>query len=63
VALLLAAALTGFADSSDEGKPVESARGTAQSPQAAPAEPRTASEFLARAKEAKAGQKGWTFAV
>ncbi|WP_210585857.1 hypothetical protein [Streptomyces sp. GESEQ-35] len=64
-AVLLAAALTGCADSTDEGKPVESAQPTAQSPQAVPAdpEPRTAAEFLARAEEAMAGQKGWTFAV
>ncbi|GEC07989.1 hypothetical protein SSP24_56440 [Streptomyces spinoverrucosus] len=64
-ALLLAAALTGCAESADEGKPVDSAQPTAQSPQATPAEPepRTAAEFLARAEEAMAGQKGWSFAV
>ncbi|MBX9397091.1 hypothetical protein K4749_26715 [Streptomyces sp. TRM72054] len=65
LAVLLAVALTGCSDSTDEGKPVESEQPTAQSPQAAPAEPkpRTAAEFLARAEEAMAGQKGWTFAV
>ncbi|MFK4098919.1 hypothetical protein ACI2L1_02285 [Streptomyces sp. NPDC019531] len=63
LAVLLAAALTGFADSTDEEKPVESARRTAHSPLAAPAESRITPEFLARAKEATAGQKGWTFAL
>ncbi|MFF8354950.1 hypothetical protein ACF063_15980 [Streptomyces chartreusis] len=65
VAVLLAAALTGCAGAADEGKPVASAQPGARSAQAAPAEaePRTAAEFLARAEEAMAGQKGWTFAV
>ncbi|MFI6013522.1 hypothetical protein ACIBAG_32770 [Streptomyces sp. NPDC051243] len=65
LAVLLAAALTGCAESTDEGKPVDSAQPSSQSPQAAPAvpEPRTATEFLARAEEAMDGQKGWTFAV
>ncbi|MFG2555608.1 hypothetical protein ACGFWF_37545 [Streptomyces sp. NPDC048581] len=69
LAVLLAAALTGCADSTDEGRPVESAQPTPQSPQVAPAEPetepdpRTVPEFLARAEAAMAGQKGWTFAV
>lgn len=65
VAVLLAAALTGCAGAADEGKPVASAQPSARSPQTAPAEaePRTVAEFLARAEEAMAGQKGWTFAV
>ncbi|MGW5472151.1 hypothetical protein [Streptomyces chartreusis] len=65
-AVLLAAVLTGCAASADEGKPAGAAQPTAQRTQAAPAEPeqpRTAAEFLARAEEAMAGQKGWTFAV
>ncbi|WP_405590664.1 hypothetical protein [Streptomyces sp. NBC_01092] len=64
-AMLLAAALTGCAGAADEGKPAGSAQPTAPSRQAAPAdpEPRTAAEFLARAEEAMAGQKGWTFTV
>ncbi|MET9969091.1 hypothetical protein ABZZ80_24960 [Streptomyces sp. NPDC006356] len=66
-ALLLAAAMTACADSPDDGQPVDSAQSTSPSPQAAPAEPapepRTAAEFLARAEEAMAGRKGWTFAV
>ncbi|WP_143052485.1 hypothetical protein [Streptomyces sp. cf386] len=63
LAMLLAATLTGCVDSTDEGKPVESTQPADRSPQAAPAEPRTAAEFLVRAEQAMAGQKGWTFAV
>ncbi|MFE6176480.1 hypothetical protein [Streptomyces sp. NPDC056464] len=64
-AVLLAAALTGCAGSTDEGKPVGSAQPTTPSRQAAPADPqpRTTTEFLARAEEAMAGHKGWTFTV
>ncbi|MFC5213491.1 hypothetical protein [Streptomyces coerulescens] len=62
-ALFLAAvALTGCADSTDQGKPAESAQPTTQSPQPAPA-PRTAADLLARAEEAMTRQKGWTFTV
>lgn len=60
---LLAATSTGCSGSTDEGKPVEPGRPPAQSPQAAPAEPRTAAEFLARAEEAMTAEQGWTFAV
>ncbi|GHG89716.1 hypothetical protein GCM10018780_09230 [Streptomyces lanatus] len=56
--LLLAAALTGCADSTDQGKPAGSAQPTTASPV-----PRTAADFLARAEEAMAGRKGWTFTV
>ncbi|MFJ9033937.1 hypothetical protein ACIRQP_36750 [Streptomyces sp. NPDC102274] len=67
---LLCTALTGCsgdtgADSVRPAKPAESksARGTEQSEQAAPTKPRTVEEFLARAKEAMSGMKGWSFAV
>ncbi|WP_158751584.1 hypothetical protein [Streptomyces bicolor] len=65
LAVLLAAVLTGCSDLTDEGKPVESEQPTARTSQAAPAqpEPRTATEFLARAERTMAGQKAWTFAV
>ncbi|WP_435214669.1 hypothetical protein [Streptomyces sp. bgisy034] len=65
VAVLLAAVTTGCAGAADEGKPVASAQPGPRSPQAAPAdaEPRTVAEFLARAEEAMAGEKGWTFVV
>lgn len=66
-AFLVAAVLAGCSGSTDEGKPVESRAPATpgQSRQAAPAEPRprTAAEFLARAEEAMAAEKGWTFAV
>lgn len=46
------------------GSPLEAASAHTGAPQrTAPAEPRTAEEFLARAREAMAGRKGWTFAV
>lgn len=66
-ALLLAAALTACADPADGARPADSTQPTAPGPQAAPAEPepepRTAAEFLARAEQAMAGRKGWTFEV
>lgn len=46
----------------DQVKPVSS-RSAEPSRQAAPAKPETAAEFLALAKEAMAGEQGWTFAV
>ncbi|GAA4068560.1 hypothetical protein [Streptomyces shaanxiensis] len=64
---LVAAVLTGCSGSPDGKEPVESraAATPGQSRQAAPAEPRprTAAEFLARAEQAMAAEKGWTFAV
>lgn len=65
--LLVVAVLTGCSDPADEGRPAESGAPATPGPsrQAAPAEPspRTAAEFLARAEEAMAAEKGWTFAV
>ncbi|MFC3574688.1 hypothetical protein ACFOZ0_15675 [Streptomyces yaanensis] len=68
---LLFAALTGCsgdtgADSAQPAKPARSkaaAQKDGRSEHAAPARPRTAEEFLARAEEAMSGAKGWTFAV
>ncbi|KUO21671.1 hypothetical protein [Streptomyces dysideae] len=62
-AFLVAAVLTGCSGSTDEGKPVESGQPDSQSPQAAPAKPRTVAEFLARAEAAMAAEQGWTFEV
>ncbi|MBA2810270.1 hypothetical protein E0500_023475 [Streptomyces sp. KM273126] len=46
-----------------ESKAGEGTRGAEESEQTAPVKPRTAEEFLVAAKEAMAGEKGWTFNV
>ncbi|AZQ36961.1 hypothetical protein EJ357_28840 [Streptomyces cyaneochromogenes] len=64
-AFLVAAVLTGCSGltddsgSPDEAKPLESA----ESVESAEPRPRTAADFLARAEQAMAAEKGWTFAV
>jgi len=70
VVSLLFTALTGCsgdtgADSAHPAEPTRSraAQKDGQSEHAAPARPRTAEEFLARAEEAMSGAKGWTFTV
>ncbi|MGW5663447.1 hypothetical protein ACWEWG_25595 [Streptomyces sp. NPDC003758] len=61
---LLSLSLAGCAESGGTGAPAESpAANVGARPKAAPAAPRTPEEFLARAREAMSGQKGWTFAV
>lgn len=68
-AFLVAAGSAGCSGAPDPGGPGQenpvSSRSAQPSRQAAPAEPepRTAAAFLALAKEAMAGEQGWTFAV
>ncbi|MFD1658566.1 hypothetical protein ACFSL4_10170 [Streptomyces caeni] len=62
---LVSLSLSGCAESGStaSGTPVGSASATTTKPTSAPSEPRTPEEFLARAREAMSGQKGWTFTV